>query len=156
MLRGIRLLAALLAFGSMTTAVPISAPSPLPGWEWPMRPTPDRVVRGFDPPAQPWLPGHRGVDLAGRSGEAVHAAGAGVVTFAGRIAGVGVISVTSGVLRTTYQPLRPTVRRGQSVDAGAVIGRLTLAGSHCLPAACLHWGLLRGADYLDPLALLGL
>jgi len=42
------------------------------------------------------------------------------------------------------------------VSAGAVLGRLTLAGSHCGPAACLHWGLLRGGDYLDPLALLGL
>jgi hypothetical protein len=42
------------------------------------------------------------------------------------------------------------------VAAGAVLGHLTLTGSHCLPAACLHWGLLRGEDYLDPLSLLGL
>jgi hypothetical protein len=33
-----------------------------------------------------------------------------------------------------------------------------LAAGHpgCPVAACLHWGLRRGADYLDPLALLGL
>ena len=96
------------------------------------------------------------MDLAGHAGQVVHAAGAGVVTFAGRIAHVGVVSVSSGALRTTYQPLRVGVHRGQQVAAGAAIGRLTLAGSHCPPAACLHWGLLRGTDYLDPLALLGL
>ena len=42
--------------------------------------------------------------------------------------------------------------------AGAPIG-LLLAGHPGCPAgvsACLHWGLRRGAIYLDPLALLGL
>jgi murein DD-endopeptidase MepM/ murein hydrolase activator NlpD len=128
----------------------------LPGWQWPLRPVPDRIVHDFAPPAEPWLPGHRGVDLAGRAGEPVRAAGSGVVSFAGSIAGVGVVAVTSGPLRTTYQPVRATVHRGDQVAGGEVIGRLSLAGSHCAPAACLHWGLLRGEDYLDPLALLGL
>jgi murein DD-endopeptidase MepM/ murein hydrolase activator NlpD len=114
------------------------------------------VVRDFAPPAEPWLPGNRGVDLAGRPGERVHAAGAGVVTFAGTIAHVGVVSVTTGALRTTYEPLRVRVHRGESVAAGVVLGRLTSAGSHCPPTTCLHWGLLRGDAYLDPLALLGL
>jgi murein DD-endopeptidase MepM/ murein hydrolase activator NlpD len=117
-------------------------------------------VRDFDPPAQPWLPGNRGLDLAGHPGQTVHAAGAGVVTFAGQIAHIGVVSVTHGVggeaLRTTYEPLQVAVRVGQQVSAGDGLGRLTLAGSHCAPQDCLHWGLLRGEDYLDPLALLGL
>lgn len=142
------------------SSVPVRAVS-VTGWSWPLRPVPDRVVRDFDPPAEPWLAGNRGVDLAGYAGERVRAAGAGTVTYAGTIAGVGVVSVTSGPLRTTYEPLRVKVHRGQPVAAGAVLGKLTLAGSHCTPAACLHWGLLRGsADgswvYLDPLALLGL
>jgi murein DD-endopeptidase MepM/ murein hydrolase activator NlpD len=139
-------------------ATPFGAPGTpaIPGWQWPLRPGPDRVVRDFDPPPRPWLAGNRGVDLAGQAGERVRAAGAGEVSFAGVIAGVGVVSVTSGPLRTTYEPLTVGVHRGQQVAAGAVLGRLTLAGSHCLPAACLHWGLLRGSDYLDPLALLGL
>jgi murein DD-endopeptidase MepM/ murein hydrolase activator NlpD len=128
----------------------------LPGWQWPLRPIPNQIVHDFAPPAEPWLPGHRGVDLAGHVGEPVRAAGSGVVSFAGSIAGIGVVSVASGPLRTTYQPVRPTVHRGDQVASGDVIGRLTLPGSHCLPAACLHWGLLRGQDYLDPLALLGL
>lgn len=128
----------------------------LPGWQWPLRPVPNQVVHDFAPPTEPWLPGHRGVDLAGHDGEPVHAAGAGVVSFTGSIAGIGVVSVTSGVLRTTYEPVKATVHRGDQVASGEVIGRLSAAGSHCAPAACLHWGLLRGEDYLDPLALLGL
>jgi murein DD-endopeptidase MepM/ murein hydrolase activator NlpD len=124
-------------------------------WRWPLAP-PVSVVRGFEPPAQRWLPGSRGVDLAGYDGEKVHAAGAGVVTFAGRIAHVGVVSVTTGVLRTTYEPLDVAVHRGQAVRAGDVLGRLSATGSQCAPKTCLHWGLLRGSAYLDPLALLGL
>jgi murein DD-endopeptidase MepM/ murein hydrolase activator NlpD len=148
--------------GTATTPGPATASSPAgvaaePGahWQWPL-PPPVHVVAGFDPPAQPWLPGQRGVDLAGRVGEAVLSAGDGVVGFVGTVARVGVVTVVSGPLRTTYEPVRGTVRRGQPVHAGERIGVLQLAGSQCLPAACLHWGLLRGSTYLDPLALLGL
>ncbi|HVT21101.1 MAG TPA: M23 family metallopeptidase [Mycobacteriales bacterium] len=115
---------------------------------WPLLPGPDRIVRGFDPPAQPWLAGSRGLDLAGRPGQAVHAANGGVVTFAGPVGGVGAVAITFGALRTTYEPVTPAVRRGQRVTVGQVIGRLSTGR--------LHWGLLRGTDYLDPLALLGL
>jgi murein DD-endopeptidase MepM/ murein hydrolase activator NlpD len=141
----------------LLSAGPAQAPTaPAAGWSWPLRPGPDRVVRDFDPPPKPWLAGNRGIDLAGRAGQRVFAAGPGVVSFAGVIAHVGVVSVTSGALRTTYEPLRAAVRVGQRVSRHTVLGRLTLAGSHCAPNACLHWGLLRGALYLDPLALLGL
>jgi murein DD-endopeptidase MepM/ murein hydrolase activator NlpD len=128
---------------------------PASGWDWPL-PPPHHVVQRFDPPAKPWLPGQRGVDLSGHVGERVLSAGDGIVTFAGPVAGVGVVSVTSGALRTTYEPVRAVVHRGDVVSRGTVIGRLVLAHSQCLPAACLHWGLLRGSTYLDPMALLGL
>jgi murein DD-endopeptidase MepM/ murein hydrolase activator NlpD len=114
------------------------------------------VVRRFAPPAAPWLAGNRGVDLAGRPGERVVAAGTGVVSFAGPVARIGVVSVTTGALRTTYEPLRVRVHAGEPVRAGQLLGTLTLTGSHCLPQACLHWGLLRATTYLDPLSLLGL
>jgi murein DD-endopeptidase MepM/ murein hydrolase activator NlpD len=132
-----------------------AATGPAAGWGWPL-PPPHHVVQAFDPPAQPWLPGQRGVDLAGHVGERVLAAGDGVVSFAGPVAGTPVVSVTTGSLRTTYEPVRPLVHAGDRVSRGTVIGRLVLAKSQCLPAACLHWGLLRGSTYLDPLALLGL
>ena len=56
---------------------------------WPV-PAPS-VVRPFDPPPQPWLAGHRGVDLAGTPGSPVHSPGAGRVVFAGVVAGRGVV-----------------------------------------------------------------
>ncbi len=130
--------------------------APIPGWGWPL-PAPHHVVRGFDPPPQPWLPGHRGVDLAGSPGEPVLAAGSGVVWFAGRVARIPVVSIRhpDGLL-TTYQPVRSRLTAGEPVRVGQPIGHLVVLGSHCTPAACLHWGLRRGHDYLDPLALLHL
>ncbi|HEX5562602.1 MAG TPA: M23 family metallopeptidase [Nocardioidaceae bacterium] len=129
-------------------------PAPAHG-VWPLRPRPT-VVAAFDPPASRWGPGHRGVDLAGRVGQQVHSALAGRVTFAGRLAGRGVVVVDHGATRTTYEPLTASVAVGDRVAAGAVIGRLELFGSHCLPRACLHWGLIEGREtYLDPLTLVG-
>ena len=116
-------------------------------------PLPGPVVRGFDPPDQPWLTGHRGVDLLGTIGADVVAAMAGRVVFAGTIAGRGVVVVSHGALRTTYLPVNPTVAVGALVGTGEVIGRL--AGGHrCTGGTCLHWGLKRGDIYLDPLSLL--
>jgi murein DD-endopeptidase MepM/ murein hydrolase activator NlpD len=96
------------------------------------------------------------VDLAGRVGQPVHAALAGRVSFAGRLAGRGVVVVDHGATRTTYEPVTAVVHVGDRVGAGAVVGRLELFGSHCFPRACLHWGLIEGAEhYLDPLVLVG-
>jgi murein DD-endopeptidase MepM/ murein hydrolase activator NlpD len=122
---------------------------------WPLQPAPS-VTHAFDPPGSPWGAGHRGVDLLGRPGQEVHAALAGTVTFAGTLAGRGVVVVDHGGRRTTYEPVDPSVAVGTPVGTGAVIGHLQGGLSHCFPQACLHWGLLRGEEYLDPLSLLGL
>ena len=128
---------------------------PAPGAVWPLDPRPE-VVAPFDPPTSLWGAGHRGVDLRGAPGEPVRTAEAGVVRFVGRIAGRGIVVVDHGATRTTYEPVSGRVRVGQQVAAGDVIGTLELFGSHCFPAACLHWGLIEGRDtYLDPLSLLG-
>ncbi len=122
---------------------------------WPLEPRPDVVAR-FDPPDTRWGAGHRGVDLAGHVGQPVRAAETGRVTFAGTLAGRGVVVVDHGTTRTTYEPVAASVSVGDQVPAGAVVGRLQLFGSHCFPRACLHWGLIEGRDrYLDPLTLVG-
>ncbi|MBF4769988.1 M23 family metallopeptidase [Nocardioides agariphilus] len=121
---------------------------------WPLQPRPE-VVRGFDPPEVAWGSGHRGVDLLGHLGQRVHAALPGTVTFAGMLAGRGVVVLSHGETRTTYEPVSASVRVGTSVGQGEVLGRLTYFGSHCLPRTCLHWGWLRGRTYLDPLDLVG-
>nr|WP_232072491.1 M23 family metallopeptidase [Phytohabitans flavus] len=132
------------------------APLPAGSFRWPLD-GPPRVVRRFDPPPRPWLAGHRGVDLAAWPGAPIRAAGAGTVHFAGLVAGRGVVSVTHpNGLRTTYEPVEPAVRAGQAVAPGDQVGALAAGHAGCPVAACLHWGLRRGEEYLDPLALLGL
>ncbi len=114
-----------------------------------------RVVRGFEPPPAPYAAGHRGVDVVTVAGQAVVAAGAGRVTFAGAVAGRGVVVIAhADGVSTEYEPVAPAVGRGVTVRAGQVIG--TIAGAHgsCAPGRCLHWGARRGGVYFDPLTLL--
>lgn len=116
---------------------------------------PVRVVHPFDPPATPYGPGHLGVDLAVRPGAVVRAAGAGVVGFAGSVAGRGLVVIRHpDGISTEYEPLRPSVRVGAAVARGQPIGRI--AGTHgaCPRGRCLHWGAKRDDTYLDPMTLL--
>ena len=91
---------------------------PDPVGVWPLRPEPE-VVEGFDPPDDPWGAGHRGVDLLGAPGQQVHAALPGRVSFAGMLAGRGVVVVDHGDTRTTYEPVAAGVAVGDAVAAGA-------------------------------------
>ncbi|MFD8304847.1 peptidoglycan DD-metalloendopeptidase family protein [Streptomyces sp. NPDC059690] len=156
------------ALTALTWAVPTpwawAQPPPVPaasspgapaiGRAWPVGAHPV-VLRGWEPPATVYGPGHRGVDLAAPAGTAVRAVAAGRVSFAGRVAGRGVVSVelTGTALRTTYEPVRASVRKGDEVAAGEVVGVVEPTGGHCA-VACVHWGLLSGRTYLDPLSLL--
>jgi murein DD-endopeptidase MepM/ murein hydrolase activator NlpD len=126
--------------------------------DWPLRPRP-AVLRIFDAPSPNWHRGHRGVDLAGESGQPVYAAAAGTVVYAGELAGRTLVSIAHpGGLRTSYEPVQPSVRVGQRVETGTVIGELLAGHDGCAAAACLHWGAMWGAasraDYVDPLGLL--
>jgi murein DD-endopeptidase MepM/ murein hydrolase activator NlpD len=137
----------------------LAAPAPPSAearFRWPLDGRPP-VVRRFSPPSQPWLPGHRGVDLSAAPGVAVYAASGGTVRFAGLLGGRGVVSIDhADGLRTTYEPVTPLVTAGQQVRAGDMVGRLDAGHPGCPVVACLHWGLRRGETYLDPLALVGL
>ena len=126
--------------------------------DWPLRPRP-AVVRTFDAPSPDWNRGHRGVDLAGTADQPVYAAGAGTVVYAGMLAGRQVVSLAHpGGLHTSYEPIQASVRVGQLVAPGAVIGELLGGHRGCPVAACLHWGAMWGpaarAEYVDPLGLL--
>ncbi|MBJ8343287.1 M23 family metallopeptidase [Antrihabitans sp. YC2-6] len=123
-------------------------------YDWPLDPRPT-VARPFDRPEHNWLPGHRGVDLAGRPGQTVLAAGAGIVVFVGEVAGRPVVSIDHpGGLRTTYEPVESTVAAGARVAVGTALGTLQAGHPECAATACLHWGLRRGREYLDPLGLI--
>jgi murein DD-endopeptidase MepM/ murein hydrolase activator NlpD len=151
---GLLVTAALTGSAAAATAYEPDHADQTPRWVWPLEPIPT-VVRGFDAPADPWGPGHRGVDLLGRPGEPVLAIASGEVLFAQALAGRGVVVIRHGALRSTYEPVTAAVRVGQHVDAGQVIGLLQTTHSHCAPEMCLHLGLRRGSVYLDPLGVLG-
>jgi murein DD-endopeptidase MepM/ murein hydrolase activator NlpD len=121
----------------------------------PPLPAPLTVVRSFTPPLHPWAAGNRGVDLAAHAGEPVSAATNGSVIYAGLLAGRGVISIRDGSLRTTYEPVDPVVRAGDTVAAGQLIGDVSAAADACgPPGSCLHWGALQSDVYVDPMGLL--
>ncbi len=116
---------------------------------WPLRPA--IVVRGFDPPEQPWLAGHRGIDLEADLGQPVRTPRGGTITFAGPLAGRGVVVVSHGALRSTFEPVDAAVAAGDLVAAGEVVGWVASGTGHCGDdGPCLHWGLRRGETYLDP------
>lgn len=142
------------ALSALMSPLPVgaSAGAPMPGSYGPPL-SPLLVLAAFDPPAQPWLSGHRGVDLEATVGTAVRAPAEGVIVFAGRVVDRGVVSIDHEGIRTTYEPVDAAVTTGASVAAGDVIGSIGVGG-HC-SQRCLHWGALLGTDYVDPLALIG-
>ena len=113
------------------------------------------VIRGFEPPTNPFGPGHRGIDIAASFGTDVDASASGIVAFAGWVAGSLFVSIDhrDGV-RTTYSWLSAVaVKRGQAVDAGQVIG----SSGHGHPDVVtphLHFGARIADTYIDPMLLL--
>ncbi|EHR60059.1 murein hydrolase activator EnvC family protein [Saccharomonospora cyanea] len=133
-----------------TSADPRADP---PRFSWPLEGRPS-VVRTFDRPPGPYGPGHRGVDLAATTGQDVLASSEGIVVFAGRVAGRGVVSIDhDGGVRTTYEPVVWKVSAGERVYGGQAIGTVAAGHPGCPVEACLHWGVRRGSDYLDPLRI---
>lgn len=113
------------------------------------------VIRGFDNPELPYMAGHRGVDLAVPPGAPVVASMQGVVAFAGMVGGRPVVSIDHpGGIRTTYDPVVPSVSRGQKVERGEVIGVVSVENEYTHGPG-LGWGAKIGDSYLDPLSLLG-
>ncbi|WP_433511445.1 peptidoglycan DD-metalloendopeptidase family protein [Nonomuraea sp. CA-143628] len=152
----VTLLAALLALAIPPILLALASPAAADRltWRWPLDGHP-RVLRQFAPPPEPWLSGHRGIDLGAPPSTPVVAAGPGIVRFAGPLAGRGVVTIEHmDGLRTTYLPVNASVRRHQRVTPGTRLGVIERPTGHCRQS-CLHWGLLRGSRYLDPLLLLG-
>ncbi len=132
---------------AVVMAVGVIALPAVPAHGW-VPPTSAPVIDRFRPPSSPYGPGNRGWAYASVPGSPVVAAGAGVVTFAGPIAGAWFVTVAHpDGLRTSYSYLREVrVRAGETVATGSVVGTAT---DH------LHFG-VRDPDgtYIDPALLL--
>ncbi len=129
----------------------LAPPGAAGSWSWPLDPRP-AVLRPFDPPPRPWLSGHRGVDLAAAPGGALLAApAAATVSFVGVVVDRPVITIDHGNgLRSSFEPVESQLTTGASVPEGGGLGKV-LPG-HCGPVPCIHWGVRRGDEYLNPLA----
>jgi len=107
------------------------------------------ITRPFDAPPCPWCAGHRGLSYAVTAGTPVAAAAAGTVSFVGVVVDVRYVVVrhADGILATYGGLESAAVRLGQTVVAGATIGR---------SGAELYFGLRTGPDaYIDPQPLIG-
>jgi murein DD-endopeptidase MepM/ murein hydrolase activator NlpD len=121
-------------------------------YAWPVR---GPVIRGFEPPHDPYGSGHRGIDIAAPFGSDLVASQDGTVAFAGFVGGDLFISIDhpDGV-RTTYSWLSAvTVNEGEAVARGEVIGQ-TGRGHPDVETPHLHFGAKVGSSYIDPMLLL--
>ncbi|MEX1043935.1 MAG: M23 family metallopeptidase [Acidimicrobiia bacterium] len=107
------------------------------------------------PVTQPFAPdgpyaGHWGVDVAVDHGAIVESPLAGVVSFAGSVAGVRTVTVRHGTFRVSLSYLSSIdAVPGQAVRRGDPVGR---AGApHGIPG--IHIGVRRGGVYIDPVAV---
>jgi len=122
------------------------------GWVWPVD-GPRVVARAYLAPPTPYGAGHRGVDLVALEyGVEVRAATSGVVHFAGVVVDRPVITVRTGQVLVTVEPVTPLVSHGDRVSAGDVIG--VLEPGHC-SRPCVHLGVRVAGEYVSPLLYLG-
>jgi murein DD-endopeptidase MepM/ murein hydrolase activator NlpD len=122
-------------------------------WVWPL-PQPHTVSRPFEAPQTPYSAGHRGIDIAAAPGTPVYAAAAGVVSFAGVVAGRPLLSIAHpGELVSSIEPVQALVANGEHVSAGQQVGMVAVGG-HC-SSACLHFGVRLHGQYVSPMLLLG-
>lgn len=144
------------------SAPPSASPSPAvtlppdtakaPRFAWPVR---GEVIRKFAPRSGKTA-FHDGIDVAGEKGDAVRAAAAGKVIYAGqgpKEYGLTVIVYHTGRWTTTYAFLdQVTVKEGDKVKAGERVGKLGETGLAKEPS--LHFEVRRNRSALDPVKYL--
>lgn len=122
-----------------------------PSWLWPI--DGEHSIRlEYQAPVTEFGRGHRGIDLPVDTGQEVRAPATGIVTYAGTVAGRGVLSLRVGEYLVSFEPVTAVVSEGDVVVRGAVLGTVG-TGSHC--DECVHVGVRRNELYLSPLKLLG-
>lgn len=114
-------------------------------WRWP---TQGRVIRSY------WH-GRKGIDIAGRPGQAVRAAAPGRVVYSGSgLKGYGqliIIKHDQGYLTAYAHNRRLLVQEGERVSAGQDIAELGDSGAN---QAKLHFEIRRNGTPVDPLRYL--
>lgn len=110
------------------------------------------VLRPFDPPPAPWLPGHRGVDLAMPQAQ-VRTPSAGEISWAGWVVDRPVVVFThSSGARTAIEPVETWYPVGTQLPAGVPFASLGGGRQHCV-TPCVHWSVRINQRYVDPMRL---
>ncbi len=101
---------------------------------------------------------HLGVDFAGKEGQEVKAVTRGTVTsYVKDPLWGGVIEVDHGVgVVTRYCGVSATVKVGDKVEAGQVIGKLQTIPCECAQSAHLHLEMIVDGTPIDPVAAIAL
>lgn len=109
-------------------------------------PVPGELTAPFAPTGR--YAGHWGLDLAAQPGSPVRAPAAGIVTFAGSVAGMQTVTIDHGQrMRSSVSYLESiNVRAGDEVAAGALVGRS--GPGHGEPQ--LHLSVRVDGNYVDP------
>jgi murein DD-endopeptidase MepM/ murein hydrolase activator NlpD len=118
-------------------------------WTWPIA---GPIVRGYDPPQDPYGSGHRGIDIGAPAGTVVVAPAPGTVTFAGTVAGYLFLTIDHGRgVSSTYSWLAALlVHEGDVVTRGEPIARSGY-GHPGDTVDSLHMGVKLDGAYVDPL-----
>ncbi|MEJ2531044.1 MAG: peptidoglycan DD-metalloendopeptidase family protein [Halioglobus sp.] len=119
---------------------------PIRAWRWP---TAGRVTRGYSASV------HKGIDIDGRRGDAIHAVADGVIVYAGTgIVGFGqllIVKHNEEYLSAYGHNERLLVKEGDRVRAGQQIAEKGSSGTDTVK---LHFEIRRRGKPVDPQALL--
>jgi murein DD-endopeptidase MepM/ murein hydrolase activator NlpD len=102
---------------------------------------------------------HTGIDIEGKYGQKVHAAGSGIVTYIGfsPIGGRTLVIKHNQKIRTTYLNLMDIyVSNGTYIKQGKVIASIGADDDPSSAGCHLHFGVIYDTKYLDPEDLLSI
>ncbi|MCI1901429.1 MAG: M23 family metallopeptidase [Bifidobacteriaceae bacterium] len=112
----------------------------------------NRIAREFDPPAQKWLAGHRGIDIDAPAHSKVLAPVNGTVKFVGKVAGKSEVSFSAfsdDTVIFSFEPAQTRLHVGDSLTKGEPLATVQGESDHCADT-CVHWGARRNGVYVDP------
>ncbi len=137
--------AAVSAASTASASAPASAADEALAWVWP---TDGRILAGFDEGK------NKGIDIAGKSGQQIFAAGAGKVMYAGSVRGYGnlvIVRHSSNLLSAYAHNQSLLVKEGQAVQKGQQIAEM---GNSDSDSVKLHFEIRQQGKPVDPVRFL--
>lgn len=112
------------------------------------------ILRNFTPPVTKYGSGHRGVDLAALPDDWVASPVSGEVHFAGYVVNRALITISTGTVLLTIEPVETFLSPGDQIIRGQIIGWVSYGG-HC-DQHCIHVGVRNRETrvYLNPIPYL--